>query len=101
MGFYNKFINNLNESINVHGFELSKESLIIKVFCDMLKCTPDDIKTAFGFIFNDFEPEDYVLEMSDGTGRLINTRYNTIKEFETPQKAQDELFSPDGNYIWD
>ena len=100
MGFYNKYINKLNESIDVRSFELRENSPATKVICDMLNCTPDDIRTGIGFIFNDWEPEDYVLEMMDGTGRLINTNKNTIKEFKTPQDAQKELFSDGANYIW-
>ena len=100
MGFYNKYINKLNESVDVSSFELSENSPATKIICEMLNCTPDDIRTGIGFMFNDSEPEDFVLEMEDGTGRLINTRKNTVKKFNTPQEAEEELFSDGANYVW-
>lgn len=95
-----KKLKSIKESVDVSTFEVGSNSPYLKVICDLAKCTPDDISECYGYVFNDFEPEDFMLYMNDGTAKLVNTNRNSAQSFKSVEEASKYLFGDDDNYIF-
>lgn len=94
-----KILANLKESIDVSSFDISSNSIFMKPICELAGCAPEDIKECIGYVFNDYEPEDFVLEMNDGTTMLVNTaRGGHVSKFSDRQTAINVLFNDGANY---
>ena len=88
----------LKESIDVHEFNVYENSPYTKTICELLNCTPDDIKTITGYQMNDWEPTDFVANMEDGSGYLIDISKNKVIKYPNAEKAERALFSNGANY---
>ena len=93
-------LTNLNESTDVSSFDVSSTSPFMKVICDVAGISQEEVKECIGYVFNDFEPEDFILEMNDGTGRLVNINRGKVESFNSKQGAMKKLFGDGGNYIF-
>ena len=97
-GSTSAFLTDLKESIDVYQFTVYEDDLVVKDLCNILKCTPDDILEASGFMFNDSAPEDYLVTMQDGTCNLVNTKSQSFEKFPSRKEASQKLFGDGANY---
>lgn len=98
MKISSNIIHNLNESVDVHDFNVRENSPYAKTICDLLKCSADDIRYITGYQMNDWEPVDFIAEMMTGEAYLIDIEKQTFRKFNSPNEALKELFSDGANY---
>ena len=90
---------NLKESIDVSAFDVYSDSPFMKIVCDIAGCDPSEVEECIGYVFNDSEPEDFILVMNDGTARLVGTSNGgKAVKLSDKQTAISVLFSDGANY---
>lgn len=80
----------LQESADIHQFSIGEKGPITRYILEVTGLTLDEIKTIDGFLINDFEPVDYIVIKEDGTAVYVNTKYDKVKKYATPQEAYND-----------